>query len=166
MALPPVFLVPHRARLCPPASGRGNIFPLCQAVPAAARAANAFDSLPHPPRCDNSNAAMQNRKYGTPGTGPAVFRRLTEHAPLGRQAEQDLADGLEMDRPALALLRAGIHVAQPPLERVGLEDRGRSGGMIHGRDDVARLVDRPGCGEPQLDVLVGAEFALFLGLPP
>src|SRR5579875_2415016 len=162
MALPPVFLVPHCARLCPRHRGQAISPPSVKPYP------------PRPTRrthsilCGirrNAIAAMQPCKTGnaeTPGTGPAAFRRSTEHAPLGRQAEQDLADGLEMDRPALALLRAGIHVAQPPLERVGLEDRGRSGGMIHGRDDVARLVDRPGCGEPKLDVLVGAEFALFL----
>ena len=64
------------------------------------------------------------------------------------QAEEDLADGLEMDRPALALLGSGMDVAHAPFERVRLEDRARPGRVVKGRDDVARLVDRPGRRKP------------------
>src|ERR1700758_5528942 len=91
---------------------------------------------------------------------------LPEHAALRRQAEKDLADGFEMDRAALALLGAGVDVAQAALERVLVKDRGGPSGVVDRRDDVAGLLDRPGRGEPQLPVLVAAEIAFLLGLAP
>ena len=59
-----------------------------------------------------------------------------EHSPLGRQAQKDLADGFEMDRAALALLGAGMDVAQAVLERVLVEDRGGAGGVVDARDGL------------------------------
>ena len=67
-----------------------------------------------------------------------------------------------MHRASLALLRPGMDVAHAPLERVRLENRGRTGGVIDRRDDIARLVDSPGRREPQLRVMLGADLA---GLP-
>jgi len=63
---------------------------------------------------------------------------------LWRQAEKDLADGFEMDWPALALLGTGMNVAQSALERVFVEHRGRARRTVDGGDDVAGLMDRPG----------------------
>jgi hypothetical protein len=82
-----------------------------------------------------------------PWTAPEVSGPggpLPEHPALRRQAQEDLADGLEVDRPALALLGPGVDVAQPALERVLVEDRIRAGGTVDGGDDVVRLMDRPG----------------------
>src|SRR5438309_10488770 len=63
---------------------------------------------------------------------------------------------------ALALLRSGMDVPHPPFERVALETRRRSRRAIDDRDDVARLMDRPGRGETQLRVVFRADPA---GLP-
>src|SRR6266403_4501804 len=92
--------------------------------------------------------------------------RLSEHSTLRRQSEKDLADRLEMDRSALALLGPGVDVAQAALERVLVEDRIRAGGTVDGGDDVAGLVDRPGRGEAQPGVLLGPELPGTLGLRP
>src|SRR6266446_8251979 len=91
---------------------------------------------------------------------------LAKHPALRRQAEEDLADGLEMDRAALALLGAGMDVAQAALERVFVKDRIRAGGTVDGRDDLAGLVDRPGRREAQPRMLLGAELAGAFGLFP
>jgi hypothetical protein len=61
-----------------------------------------------------------------------------------------------MDGAALALLGPGVDVAQTALERVLVEDRGRAGGAVDRRDDVAGLLDRPGRGEPQPWMLLEA----------
>ena len=45
-----------------------------------------------------------------------------------------------MDGAALALLGPRVDVAQAALERVLVEDRGGAGGVVDGRDDVARLL--------------------------
>src|SRR6516162_7906009 len=71
-----------------------------------------------------------------------------------------------MNRPALALLGAGVDVAQAALERVLVEDRGRAGRAIHHGDDIARLVDRPGRRQAQPDVLLVTELTGALGLVP
>src|SRR4051794_16151709 len=68
---------------------------------------------------------------------------LPEHPSFRWQAHHDLADCLEMDGAALALLRAGVDVAHPALHRVVLENRRRAGRLIDGRDDIARLMDSP-----------------------
>src|SRR5438477_9271115 len=91
---------------------------------------------------------------------------LAEHPSLGRQAEEDLADGFEMHRAALALLGPGVNVAQAAFERVLVEDRVRAGDVIDRRDDIARLLDRPGRGEAQLPVPFGREVAVALGILP
>src|SRR5271165_4311488 len=89
-----------------------------------------------------------------------------EHPPLRRQAEKDLADGLEVDRPALALLGSGVDVAQAALKRVLIEHRSRSGRTVDGGDDVARLMDRPGRREAQPDMLLVTELPATFGLFP
>src|ERR1700730_15239703 len=101
--------------------------------------------------------------------GLLVLRRsfpLPKHPALRRQAEEDLADGLEMNGATLALLSAGVDVAQAALERVFVEDRIRAGGPIDRGDDLAGLVDRPGRGEAQPGVLLGPELPGTLGLLP
>src|ERR1700736_4168306 len=99
------------------------------------------------------------------GPGQAALL-LPEHAALRRQAEEDLADGFEMDGPALALLGPGVDVAQAALERVVVEGRGRAGGAVDRGDDVAGLLYRPGRGEPQTGMLFPREVAVLLGLVP
>src|SRR5438552_19083814 len=97
-----------------------------------------------------------------PRTGPATADGavvLAEHAAFGRQAQQHLADRLEMHGAALTLLRPGMDVAHAALERGCLENRRRAGGVINRRDNVARLVDRPGRGAPQLRGMQGARLA-------
>src|ERR1700674_1399212 len=91
---------------------------------------------------------------------------LPEHAALRREAQEDLADGFEMDGAALALLGPGVDVAQAALEGVLVEDCGRAGGAVDRGDDVAGLLDRPSRGEPQPGVLVAGEVAVLLGLVP
>src|SRR5882762_3326836 len=67
-----------------------------------------------------------------------------------------------MNGAALALLGPGMDVAQAAFEGITFENRAGAGRVIDRRDDVARLVDRPGRREPQLRVVVGADPA---GLP-
>src|ERR1700730_14409681 len=101
--------------------------------------------------------------------GLLVLRRsfpLPEHPPLRRQAEEDLADGLEMDWATLALLGTGVDVAQAALERGFVEARMRAGGTIDRGDALAGLVDRPGRGEAQPGVLLGPELPGTLRLLP
>src|SRR5260370_32452831 len=71
-----------------------------------------------------------------------------------------------MYRAALALLGPGVDVAHPAFERVVLENRRGPGRVIDDRDDVARLMDRPGRGEAQLRVVFGADGAGALSLLP
>src|SRR6266853_1374594 len=91
---------------------------------------------------------------------------LPEHPAFRREAHQHLADRLEMDRPALALLGPRVDVAHPAFERIAFEDRARPGRMVQRRDDIARLVDRPGRRQPQLRVMLGADPAVALRLVP
>ena len=53
----------------------------------------------------------------------------------------------EMQLPALRLLRHGVDIAQPPLERVLFEDRDGPGGVVQRVHHLPRLLDRPGRGE-------------------
>ena len=69
-----------------------------------------------------------SRYYRIPGSSQPHRRARFE-------AEQELPHGLEMLLPALDLLRHRVDVAEAPLERVLLEDRGRSGGVVGGVDD-------------------------------
>src|SRR5262249_1161936 len=92
--------------------------------------------------------------------------RSTEHAALRRQAQEDLTNGLEMDRPTLALLGTRVDVAQATLERVFVEDRGRAGRTVDSGDDVTRLVDRPGGRQAQSHVLLVQKLALSLSRLP
>jgi hypothetical protein len=64
----------------------------------------------------------------------------------------------------LALLGPGVDVAQAALERVLVEHRRGAGGVVDARDDVARLLDRPGRGEAQLPMPFGRELAVALGI--
>jgi hypothetical protein len=91
---------------------------------------------------------------------------LSEQPSFRRQAQKNLPDGFEMDRAALALLGPGVDVAQAALEWVLVEDRVRAGDVVDARDDIARLLDRPGRGEAQLPVPFGREVAVALGILP
>src|SRR5579875_3499863 len=116
---------PALCKAMPPASGTGNISPLCQAVPAAANAANAFDSLRHPPQCDSGNAAMQNRKCGNAGDGsgglPALngtcAPRAASRAGSGRRSRNGSAG------PGLVACR---HTCRAAAARTGWPRRSRS----------------------------------------
>src|SRR5882724_10587413 len=55
---------------------------------------------------------------------------------------------------ALQLLRYRVDVAEAALDRVLLEDRRRSGGVVGGVDDLQRLVDGEGRSESDLHPLV------------
>ena len=112
---------------------------------------------------DRARARPQIRRERVPQV-PRLS--LAEHPAFRRHAHQHLADRLEMDRAALALLGPGVDVAHAPLERVRFENRRGAGGVIDGRHHVARLMDRPGRGEAQLGVVLGAEVAGALGLLP
>ena len=83
---------------------------------------------------------------------------------VGVEAEEILADRLEMLLAALHLLRDGVDVAEAALERVLFEDRGRSGGMIGHVDDAHRLVDGEGRGEPDRHPLLEGDMARSLDL--
>src|SRR5271165_1625534 len=75
---------------------------------------------------------------------------------VGVQAEEVLADGLEMLLPSLQLLRDGVDVPEAALERVFFKDRSRSGGMVGHVDDDNRLVDRKGRGQTDRHALFEA----------
>src|SRR5271156_6624780 len=77
-----------------------------------------------------------------------------EQRALRLEPEHDLADMLELHRAPLALLGAGMDVAQPALERVAVEDRHRARHRVGAVDDLLRLVDRPGRGEPEAPALL------------
>src|SRR5581483_8153429 len=77
-----------------------------------------------------------------------------EQRGLRLEPEHDLADMLELDRPALALLGAGMDVAQAPLQRMAVEDRQRAGHLVRGIDDLLGLVDRPGRGQAEAPALL------------
>src|ERR1700674_2153576 len=83
----------------------------------------------------------------------------SEHCRVRRQAEEDAADRLVMRLPPLGLLRGGVHVAEAALERAVVGDRRRAGAVIEGVDHLARMVNRPGRGEPDQRVLLEAQFA-------
>ena len=57
-------------------------------------------------------------------------------------------DRLEMPLGALHLLRDRVDIAKAALERGGVEDRRRAGGMVELGDDETGLLDRPGRGQP------------------
>jgi len=76
---------------------------------------------------------------------------------VGFEAEEVLADRFEMLLPALQLLRDGVDVTETALERVLLENRGRSGGVIGGIDDTQRLMDRKGRCQADRHPLVEGE---------
>src|SRR3954471_1552897 len=67
---------------------------------------------------------------------------------LGRDAEQDLPDRLEMGAACLDLLRERVHVAEAALERAAREDRVDArppGGEVC---RLGRSLDRISAGEP------------------
>src|SRR5271168_2043632 len=109
--------------------------------------------------CGERSADQVTRRTDFAGT-------LPKHAAFGREPEEDLPDGFEMDRAALALLGPGVDVAQAALERVLVKDRGGARGAIDRSNNVARLLDRPGRGEAQLPVPLGRELAVAFGVFP
>src|SRR5262245_44702118 len=93
-------------------------------------------------------------------------RSKGEHRAFRFETEQHLADRFEMSLTALILLDDRMDVTKPPLERVVLEDRGGTGGMIGGVDDVARLVDRPGRSQADGRIVVDRQPARLLYRTP
>src|SRR5271170_1178735 len=64
----------------------------------------------------------------------------SDQAWVNRQAEEMLADGLENRELRLCLLRHCVHVAEPALERIALENRRGAGSKVGGLDDLPRLL--------------------------
>ena len=62
-----------------------------------------------------------------------------EHCHVGFEIQQDAADGLDVRRTSLCLLRGDVHVAQPALEGIVVKDRGRAGGVEIDGGRVPRL---------------------------
>jgi hypothetical protein len=73
-----------------------------------------------------------------------TFVILKKH--LGRHAEQDLPDRLEMGAACLDLLRERVHVAEAALERAAREDRVDARSLVGQVCHLGR--DRVGAGEP------------------
>src|SRR6516165_1707410 len=67
---------------------------------------------------------------------------------LGRHAEQDLPDRLEMGAACLDLLRERVHVAEATLERAAREDRVDTRSLVGEVCHLCRALDRVGAGEP------------------
>src|ERR1700680_386688 len=67
---------------------------------------------------------------------------------LGRHAEQDLPDRLEMGAACLDLLRERVHVAEAALERAAREDRVDARSLVGEVCHLGRALDRIGAGEP------------------
>ena len=61
---------------------------------------------------------------------------MLEEREVRLEAEEVLADGLEMRAAALQLLRHRVDVAEAALEGAALEDRGGAGGVIGGVRDL------------------------------
>src|SRR5271166_4194523 len=113
-----------------------------------------------------STSLFRAGERGWPAPRPAmtteVGRKMDLSKPHRRgrfEAEQELPDGLEMLLAPLQLLRDRVDIAKAPLERVLFEDRGRSGGVIGGVDDLQRLVNGKGRGEPDRHALVDGDMA-------
>lgn len=77
-----------------------------------------------------------------------------EHRRIRCETEEDAADRLVMRLSSLGLLRGRVHVTEAAFERAVVEDRRRSRAVIEGVDDLACLIDGPGCGEADLCVLL------------
>src|SRR5262249_59814611 len=78
---------------------------------------------------------------------------------VGFEAEEVLADGLEVSLAALELLGHRMQIAQPALERTALEDRRRPRRVIGHLDDVARAMDRERRRQANADPLVEREMS-------
>src|SRR6266436_865894 len=72
---------------------------------------------------------------------------------VGLDAQHPGADGFKMAEPALQLLSHGVDVAESTLQRMPLEDRGGSGGVIGEINRLAPLVDGVGGGHADDDAL-------------
>src|SRR6266403_4149673 len=68
---------------------------------------------------------------------------------LGRHAEQDPPDLLEMGGACLELLRKRVHVAEAALERAAREDRVDTRSLVGEVCHLGCVLDRVGAGEPQ-----------------
>ena len=117
------------------------------------------------PRAEISAASPPpGRRYGPPTSSSteknlaaaerAKLRFSQPHQIVGFEAEQVSSDRLVMLLAPLQLLRHGVDVAQPALERIVAEDRGGPGGVIGGVDDIARLVDGKSRGQPDRHPLI------------
>src|ERR1700722_2162420 len=94
------------------------------------------------------------------------FLLSAEQRALRLEPEHDLADMLELHRAPLALLGAGMDVAQPALERVAVEDRARARHRIGAVHDLLRLVDRPGRSEAEAPALLAGRAVAAMRLVP
>ena len=87
---------------------------------------------------ESSSSGVEDRAPGR------TFVILKKH--LGRHAEQDLPDRLEMGAACLDLLRERVHVAEAALERAAREDRVDARSLVGQVCHLGR--DRVGAGEP------------------
>src|SRR5215472_8879359 len=90
----------------------------------------------------------------------------SEHRAFWSETEQCLAHRLEMRLATLILLDHRVNVTEPPLEGVALEDRCRPRRVVGRVDDVARLVDGPGRGEPDGRVVICRQPSRPADIPP
>src|SRR5258707_14476630 len=81
---------------------------------------------------------------------------------MGFEAHKMLAARLEMLLPSLQLLRARMDVAEPPLERVVVEDRRRAGRLVKRVNDFDPGMDRKGRSEADHHPLVQGDMAALL----
>src|SRR5712692_7489819 len=85
---------------------------------------------------------------------------------VGFEPQKKLAHGLVMRSTALQLLGDGMHVAQAALEWIASEDRRRTGGVVTGVGDIARLMDRARRRETDRHTMVNRELVgPFHGFP-
>src|SRR5262249_37643923 len=78
----------------------------------------------------------------------------SEHRAFWSEPEKCWPHCLKMGWAPLILVDPGVNVTKPPLEGVALEDRCRPRRVVGRVDDVARLVDGPGRGEPDGRVVI------------
>src|SRR5216683_3406852 len=91
-----------------------------------------------------------------------TFATLKKH--LGRHAEQDLPDRLEMSAACLDLLRERVHVAEAALERAAWEDRVDAGSLVGEVCYLGRALDRVGASEPHAGPVGYLDRRHFVGM--
>src|SRR6185503_10597759 len=79
--------------------------------------------------------------------------RLQERR-VGRQAEEELADRLEVGLAALDLLGDRVDIPEAPVEGAAREDGGPAGDVMHGVHDLLALMDGIRRGKPDAHPLL------------